>query len=64
MGVIRRLVAPVLAPLLAPVLGPAAQDRALANARVAATELARRRVQREEVELFLARREERVSRTA
>ncbi|MGZ4436645.1 MAG: hypothetical protein ACXVWW_08550 [Nocardioides sp.] len=40
------------------------QERALANARVAATELSRRRVEREEVELFLARRHERESRTA
>ena len=40
------------------------QDRALDNARAATTALARLRVEREEVELFLAAREERVSRTA
>lgn len=40
------------------------QDHALANARAAATELSRRRVEREEVELFLAARSERVTRTA
>ena len=40
------------------------QGRALGNARAAATELARARVEREEVEIFLERREARVSRTA
>jgi hypothetical protein len=40
------------------------QDRALANARSAATELSRRRLEREEVELFLADRRERATRTA
>jgi hypothetical protein len=40
------------------------QERALANARSAATELSRRRVEREEVDLFLAARSERVTRTA
>lgn len=33
------------------------QSRAVENARVASTELARRRVEREEVEIFLARLE-------
>ena len=42
----------------------AGQDRALANARTAATELSRRRVEREEVELYLAARAERVDRSA
>jgi hypothetical protein len=32
------------------------QERALANARAASTDLSRRRVEREEVELFLERR--------
>ena len=36
----------------------AAQEAALANARAAATDLARSRVEREEVELFLAARRE------
>jgi len=40
------------------------QGRAVANARAAATELARARVEREEVEIFLARCQARVSRTA
>ena len=47
--------------LLARLVG---QDRALANARAAATELSRRRVEREEVELYLAARKERVTRSA
>ncbi len=38
--------------LLARVAG---QERALANARAASTELSRQRVEREEVELFLVR---------
>ena len=42
----------------------ASQERALANARAAATELSRQRVEREEVELFLATRSDRVTRTA
>jgi len=40
------------------------QERALANARAAATELSQRRVEREEVELFLASHSESVMRTA
>ena len=40
------------------------QERAIDNARAAATELARQRVEREEVEIYLARHGERVSRTA
>jgi len=40
------------------------QERALANARAAATELSRARVERDEVELYLAARTERVTRTA
>ena len=40
------------------------QERARANARSAATELSRLRVEREDVELYLASRRERVSRTA
>jgi hypothetical protein len=40
------------------------QERARANARQAATELARSRVEREEVEIYLASRRARVSRTA
>ena len=40
------------------------QERALTNARTAATELSRRRVEREEVDLFLAARSERVIRSA
>ena len=36
--------------------GSASHDRALANARAASTELSRRRVEREEVELFLEER--------
>ena len=40
------------------------QERAIANARAAATELSRQRVEREEVEMFLARRRRRVTRTA
>jgi hypothetical protein len=35
-------------------LSRASHERSLANARAAATELSRRRVQQEEVELFLA----------
>ncbi|HET6652592.1 MAG TPA: hypothetical protein VFH10_08120 [Nocardioides sp.] len=42
----------------------AGQERALANARAASTELSRQRVEREEVELFLSARAERVTRTA
>jgi hypothetical protein len=45
-------------------IGRQSQGRALANARSAATELSRRRVEREEVELFLADRSEGVTRTA
>ena len=40
------------------------QERAIANARAACTELSRARVQRDEVELFLERHAERVSRSA
>ena len=40
------------------------QERAIANARAACTELSRARVQRDEVELFLQRHAERVSRSA
>ena len=40
------------------------QERALANARAACTEVSRARVERVEVELFLERYAERVSRTA
>ena len=40
------------------------QERAIANARAAATELSRRRVEREEVELYLADRLPRVTRSA
>ena len=40
------------------------QERAIANARAASTELARRRVERNEVELYMRRRAERVSRSA
>ena len=40
------------------------QNRALANARAASTELSRQRVQREEVELFLERHRHRFGRTA
>jgi hypothetical protein len=39
-------------------------DRAVANARAACTELSRRRVEREEVELWLERRPARIRRTA
>jgi hypothetical protein len=39
-------------------------DRAVANARAAATELSRRRVERTEVELFLAERPQRITRSA
>jgi hypothetical protein len=45
-------------------IGRQSQDRALANARSSATELSRCRVEREEVELFLADRREGVTRTA
>ena len=47
-------------------VGRQSQDRARANARAAATELSRARVEREEVELFLAAHAPRrgVSRTA
>ena len=40
------------------------QGRAIANARAACTELSRARVERVEVELFLERHAERVSRSA
>ena len=40
------------------------RERAIANARAASTELARRRVERNEVELYMLRRAERVSRSA
>lgn len=39
-------------------------DRAVDNAREAATELSRRRVERTEVELFLAERRQRVTKSA
>ena len=42
----------------------AGQDRALENARVAATRLSRRRVERLEVELYLEQRRSGVSKTA
>jgi hypothetical protein len=42
-------------------MGP---GRAVDNARVAATELSRRRVERTEVELFLAQRRERDTKSA
>ncbi len=46
-------------------IGRHSQDHARANARAAATELSRARVEREEVELYLASRPaRRVSRTA
>ena len=46
-------------------IGRDSQDHARANARAAATELSRARVEREEVELYLAARPaRRVSRTA
>ena len=46
-------------------IGRHSQDHARANARAAATELSRARVEREEVELYLAARPaRRVSRTA
>ena len=40
------------------------QGRAISNARAACTELSRARVERDEVELFLERHAERVSRSA
>ena len=40
------------------------RERAIANARAASTELARRRVERNEVELYMLRRAKRVSRSA
>ena len=40
------------------------QDRAVDNARAAAVELCRQRVERREVELYLEKRSVRVSRTA
>ena len=40
------------------------QERSLANARTAATSLSRRRVEREEVEIYLEERRARVSKTA
>jgi hypothetical protein len=40
------------------------QERAVANAREASTELCRRRVERTEVELFLAEHSTRVTRSA
>ena len=40
------------------------QERAVANAREASTELCRRRVERTEVELFLAERSARVTKSA
>ena len=40
------------------------QERAIANARAAATELSRLRVEREEVEIYLAARLARVTRSA
>jgi hypothetical protein len=40
------------------------QDRAVANARTAAVELCRRRVERREVEIYLEERSVKVSRTA
>ena len=40
--------------------GVASQAAAVANARAAATDLSRRRLEREDVELFLAERSERV----
>ena len=40
------------------------QERALENARAAATELCRRSVERREVEIYLAERRERVTKTA
>jgi hypothetical protein len=40
------------------------QERAIANARAACTELSRSRVERAEVELFLEQYAERVARTA
>lgn len=40
------------------------QERAVTNARDAATELCRQAVERREVEIFLAERRERVSQTA
>ncbi len=39
-------------------------DRAVVNARTAATELSQRLVERQEVEMFLAERRERFSRSA
>jgi len=42
--------------------GHASNERAIGNARSAATLLSRRRVEREEVELFLRAREARVAR--
>ena len=44
--------------------GLTGQGRAIANARAACTELSRARVERDEVELFLERYAERVSKTA
>ncbi len=38
--------------------------RSLANARTAATELSQRLVERQEVEIYLAERQERISRSA
>ena len=40
------------------------QERALENARDAATELCRQSVERREVEIYLAERRERVTKTA
>jgi hypothetical protein len=40
------------------------QERALENARAASTELCRRSVERREVEIYLAERRERVTKTA
>ena len=40
------------------------QERSLKNARIAATELCRQRVEREEVALYLEQRRHRVSRSA
>jgi hypothetical protein len=44
--------------------GLVGQERAIVNARTACTELSRRRVEREEVDLFLERYAGRVERTA